>query len=81
MNDHFDDPFLVEAGTSAGSSFRLKRAIKRLESEVASNQCEIKQMETENEKLKIKLERLSERAKATEELQEQFNALTNLALC
>ena len=75
-----NDPFLVDAGLSSGNFYRTKRAIVRLQQKDMDLKARIRELKTENQKLKEKLVRLRERAAETDKLEARFEQLSTIIM-
>lgn len=74
------DPYLVSAGQPKGKLYRTKRAIIRLEQVDADLSARIRELKVENAKLKEKLIRLRRQAAETDEIEDQFEQLSQIIL-
>jgi len=75
-----EDPFLIDAGTEPGNLYRTKRAIVRLESIDMDNMAIIKQLKSENQKLKKELQKLKEKANEVDRIEEKFIQVSSIIL-
>ena len=75
-SEDFDDPYLLRTGLPGGNSFRLKRAIVRLQQQEIDNNARIRDLKVENKKLREKLARLREKANETDRIEEKFEAVS-----
>ena len=78
--ERFTDPFLLDAGTSVGNHYRIKRAIIRLEQEDLENQATIRALRNENEKLRMMVKRLHQQAGYTERMEKRFEQLSSILM-
>lgn len=80
FEEYEEDPFLIEAGEKNGNSFRMKRAIIKLEARELECSNKIKTLQKENARLKEKLIRLREKAAETERLEDKFEQLSTIII-
>ena len=80
IEDDANDPFLIEAGLPSGNFYRTKRAIIRLQQRDIDLKARIRELKTENQKLKEKLGRLREQAAETDKLEERFEQLSTIIM-
>ena len=80
VSSSFNDPYLLHAGTDTGNSYRLRRAIIRMEQIDMDNASTIRELKLENAKLKAQLARLREEAEQTGRIEERFEQLSSIIM-
>ncbi|EAX86638.1 hypothetical protein TVAG_339640 [Trichomonas vaginalis G3] len=76
----YKDPYLIKQGQPKGKLYRTKRAIIRFEQVDAELQANIRELKAENAKLKEKLIRLRKRAAETDEIEDQYEQLSQVIM-